>query len=59
MANLLRHQLDALERIQQHRQQILRRHTGQPLELKPSTLVNQLREERDEELFADPRSIRD
>ena len=43
--------LDALERIRQHRQQILRRRAGRPLELDPNNLVDQLRDERDDELF--------
>jgi len=48
---LLRRRLDALERIQQHRQQILRRRAGRPLELTPNNLVDQMRDERDDELF--------
>lgn len=56
---LLRRRLDDLERIRQHRQQILRRRAGQPLELDPSHLINQLRDERDDELFTNLFPTRD
>lgn len=37
----------ALERIQQHRQEILEEHKGEPLNIDIVEMINQMREERD------------
>ena len=42
--------LEALERIQQRRQAILKRRNYKPLEIDPVTLINQMRDERDAEI---------
>ena len=42
---------DALARIARHRQDILNRRSGKPLELDPADLINQMRDERDLEIL--------
>ena len=49
--DLLRRQLDALEGIERHRQEILDRRGGKPLDIDAAEIINQVREERDDELF--------
>ena len=44
-------QLEALERIQQHKQAIRKRRNNKPLEIDPVTLINQMRDERDEDII--------
>jgi hypothetical protein len=44
--------LAGLSRIQQHRQQILARLDGKPLELTINDLITEMRDERDEQFFA-------
>jgi hypothetical protein len=44
--------LAALERIQKHHQAILARRGGHPLEIEASSLIEAVRDERDDELFA-------
>jgi hypothetical protein len=48
---VLRHQMDALEEIGRHRQAILDRRAGKPLEIDLAEIIKQIREERDDELF--------
>ena len=48
----LKRQLRALERLRQHRREILARRGGQPLDLDPVDLIRQMREERDERNLA-------
>ena len=48
---VLRRQMDALQEIGQHRQAILDRRAGKPLEIDLVEIVEQMREERDGELF--------
>ncbi len=48
---LLERRLQALEQIKLHRQQILQRRKGQVLPIDPAQLINQLREERDEQIY--------
>jgi hypothetical protein len=48
----LRRQLEALKVIQQHRQEILDRRGGVPIDIDTVELLNQMREERDAELMA-------
>ena len=48
---VLQRRLEALERIKLHRQQILQRRQGQVLPIDPAQLINQLREERDEQIY--------
>lgn len=49
---LRKRQLAALKQIGRHRQQILQRHAGKPLDLPIDRVIDQIREERDAELFA-------
>jgi predicted CopG family antitoxin len=48
---LLQRRLAALAQIKVHRQQLLDRRGGQPLPFQPQQLIEQLREERDEQYF--------
>jgi predicted DNA-binding protein len=48
-AALHQRRMEALQRIVAHRQQILSRRNNQPLPLQPHQLIDQLREERDEQ----------
>lgn len=48
---LLRDRLSALETIEQHRRRILKRRNGQPLDMNPQQIIDQLREEQDERYF--------
>lgn len=50
-ADLLHHHLEALEQVAQHRQAILNRRNGQPLEFDLSAAIGRLREERDDDLI--------
>ncbi|HUS15295.1 MAG TPA: hypothetical protein VM536_09795 [Chloroflexia bacterium] len=43
--------LAALHRIRQHRDAILARRGGEPLDLEPAALINWMREERDAEIL--------
>ncbi len=43
--------LAGLSRIQRHRQQILDRLDGKPLEININDLINEMRDERDEQFF--------
>jgi hypothetical protein len=47
----LRSQMDALQEIGRHRQAILDRRAGKPLEIDLVELIEQMREERDGELI--------
>lgn len=47
----LRRRLQALEQIEQHRQAILARRNGDPLEIDLAETIKQIREERDDELL--------
>ncbi len=47
---ILRQRLEALELVDQHRQAILSRRKGTPLEIDITATINQLRAERDDEL---------
>ncbi|MFU8771316.1 MAG: plasmid partition protein ParG [Anaerolineales bacterium] len=49
---LRRRQLQALTKINQHRQTILDRRGGQPLEVDLEDIIEQIREERDDELLS-------
>jgi hypothetical protein len=44
--------LKALERIKQHREEMLRKNGGKPFEIDVVELIHQMREERDNELLA-------
>ena len=44
--------LDALERIREHREAILRENGGKPLDINVVELINQMREERDAQILA-------
>jgi predicted DNA-binding protein len=46
--DLLARRLDALERIRQHREAMLARRGGQPIQIDAAELVNEVREEQDE-----------
>ena len=48
----IRRRLQALEQIGQHRQAILSRRNGDPLEIDLAETIKQIREEREDELFA-------
>jgi metal-responsive CopG/Arc/MetJ family transcriptional regulator len=48
---ILRHRLEALELIDQHRQAILARRKGKPLEIDLTATIEQVRGERDNELI--------
>ena len=48
-ASLLQRRLAALERIASHRQQVLDERNGQPLMIQVQQMIDQLREERDEQ----------
>lgn len=48
---LLRDRLSALDAIEQHRRRILKRRNGQPLDINPQQIIDQLREEQDERHF--------
>jgi hypothetical protein len=41
----------ALDRIRRHHAEILRERGGKPIEVDPTELIREIREERDEELF--------
>ena len=47
----LRRRLEALEQINQHRQAILNRREGKPLDIDLTAVLHQIREERDDELL--------
>lgn len=47
---LQRQRLEALKRVEQHRQAILDRRGGKPLDVDLAELINRMREERDAEL---------
>lgn len=49
---IVRQRLDALKQIEQHRQAILDRREGKPLEIDLVGIIEQTREERDDELLA-------
>ena len=49
---ILRWQLEALEQVAQHQQAILARRHGKPLEIDLAATIEQMREERDDELLA-------
>lgn len=49
----LQRQLAALQRIREHRNAILARRGGRPLELDAASLIHQVREEQDERNLAD------
>lgn len=49
---VLRRQLEALKQVAQHRQAILARRDGKPLEVDLAETLEQMREERDGELLA-------
>jgi hypothetical protein len=49
---VLRRRLAALEQIAQHRQAILARRNGEPLEIDLAAMIERMREERDNELIA-------
>jgi len=51
-AEVLRRRLEALEQVDKHRQAILARRNGEPLEVDVAATLEQLREERDNELIA-------
>jgi hypothetical protein len=42
---------NALEKIRQHREEMLRKNGGKPFEIDVVELINQMREERDNDLF--------
>jgi hypothetical protein len=44
--------LEALERIEEHRKAFLAKRNNTPLQIDPASLLNQIREERDEHLFS-------
>jgi len=48
---VLRRRMEALGQIDQHRQAILTRRNGKPLEIDLTTAIEQMREERDDELL--------
>ncbi len=50
---ILRQRLEALELVDQHRQAVLARRKGKPLEVDLAATIDQLRTERDDELIAD------
>ncbi len=47
-----RRQLEALDTIREHRQALLDQHKGQPLNIDLSNFIEEMREERDDELRA-------
>jgi len=49
--------LAALERIRQHREEILARRGGKPLEFDVVEAINQMRDERDDHITADQRLV--
>jgi hypothetical protein len=49
---IVRQRLEALKQIEQHRKAILARREGRPLEIDIARTVEQIREERDDELLA-------
>src|SRR3990172_8933886 len=49
---VLRRRLEALEQVAQHRQAILARRNGEPLEIDLAATIERMREERDDELIA-------
>jgi hypothetical protein len=53
---VLRRRLEALGQVEQHRQAILARRNGKPLEIDLTAAIEQMREERDDELLASHRS---
>ncbi len=57
-AEVLRRRLEALEQVAQHRQAILNRRNGEPLEIDLTATIEQMREERDDELVANAFSHR-
>jgi len=48
----LRQRLEGLEQIDAHRQAILAERGGKPLEIDPATVIEQMRQERDDELLS-------
>lgn len=50
--NVRERRLKAVEKIKQHREEMLAERGGQPIEIDVVELINQVREERDNELFA-------
>lgn len=55
---VLRRRLEALEQVAQHRQAILNRRNGEPLVIDLTATIEQMREERDDELIANAFSRR-
>lgn len=53
---VLRRRLEELGLVEQHRQAILARRNGKPLEIDLTAAIEQMREERDDELLASHRS---
>lgn len=56
---LLRRRLEALQQVGQHRQAILARREGKPLEIDVAATIQQIREERHDELLDNTSSRRD
>ncbi|MGH2457835.1 MAG: hypothetical protein ACRDIY_03095 [Chloroflexota bacterium] len=55
----IQRQLEALERIRQHREAILAERGGKPIEIDIADMINQMREERDEEILGSIADQRD